>query len=389
LKIVVFGLSITSSWGNGHATTYRALLRALHRRKHKIVFFEKDEPWYASNRDLPLPEFCDLRLFERWEEALPALRRELSHSDAAVLGSFFSPGIRAADEIADSKAKVKIFYDIDTPITLAKLRTGENQYVRRDQIDQFDLYLSFTGGPILQQLHREFGARMALPLYCSFDPSSYFPRPVWRRYQCDLGYMGTYAADRQQKLEELFLEPARRLKQARLILAGPQYPKALRWPKNVKRIVHLSPKYHPQFYSSSRFTLNLTRSEMVRWGYSPSVRLFEAAACGCTILSDFWPGIGSILKVGDEILLTESGNQVIHLLEDLEDAEAQRIGRRARERVLSEHSSDCRAQQFESYLGFVSGGALRSPGQLLTANGRAAGEQSAIAACQPGSSITA
>ena len=375
MKIVVFGLSITSSWGNGHATTYRALLRALDRRKHKIVFFEKDEPWYASNRDLPLPEFCDLRLFERWEEALPAVRRELSHADAALLGSFFSPGIRAADEIAASKAKVKIFYDIDTPITLAKLRSGENQYVRRDQIGQFDLYLSFTGGPILEQLHREFGARVALPLYCSCDPSSYFPRPAWRRYQCDLGYMGTYAADRQGKLEELFLEPARRLKQARLILAGPQYPKALRWPKNVKRIVHLSPKYHPQFYSSSRFTLNLTRSEMVRWGYSPSVRLFEAAACGCTILSDFWPGIGSILKVGDEVLVTESADQVIHLLEDMEDAEIQRIGRRARERVLSEHSSDRRAQEFESYLGLVSGGASRSRGRLLTANGPAAGEQ--------------
>jgi spore maturation protein CgeB len=375
LKIVVFGLSITSSWGNGHATTYRALLRALDRRKHKIVFFEKDEPWYASNRDLPLPAFCDLRLFERWKEALPAVRSELLDCDAAVLGSFFSPGIRAADEIAASKAKVKIFYDIDTPITLAKLRSGENQYVRRDQIEQFDLYLSFTGGPILQQLHREFGARMALPLYCSFDPSSYFPRPVWRRYQCDLGYMGTYAADRQRKLEELFLEPARRLQQARLILAGPQYPKALRWPKNVKRIVHLSPKYHPQFYSSSRFTLNLTRSEMVRWGYSPSVRLFEAAACGCAILSDFWPGIGSILKVGEEVLVTESGDEVIHLLEDMEDAEVQRIGRRARERVLSEHSSDRRAREFESYVGFVAGGASRSPDQLLTANRLAADEQ--------------
>ena len=376
MKIVVFGLSITSSWGNGHATTYRALLGALHRRKHKIVFFEKDEPWYASNRDLPWPAFCDLRLFERWKEALPAVRSELLDCDAAVLGSFFSPGIRAADEIAASKARVKIFYDIDTPITLAKLRSGENQYVRRDQIEKFDLYLSFTGGPILQQLHREFGARMALPLYCSFDPASYFPRPVWRRYQCDLGYMGTYAADRQPKLEELFLEPARRLKQARLILAGPQYPKALRWPKNVKRIVHVSPKYHPQFYSSSRFTLNLTRSEMVRWGYSPSVRLFEAAACGCAILSDFWPGIGSILKVGEEVLVTDSGDEVIHLLEDMEDAEVQRIGRRARERVLSEHSSDRRARDFESYVGFVAGGASRSP----TANGLAAGEQGARSA---------
>jgi spore maturation protein CgeB len=115
----------------------------------------------------------------------------------------------------------------------------------------------------------------------------------------------------------------------------------------------LSPKYHPQFYSSSRFTLNLTRQEMVRWGYSPSVRLFEAAACGCTIISDFWPGLDSILDIGEEVLLTENAEQVSQLLQDMDEGEVARIGSRARERVLSEHSSDRRAEQFENYLGLA------------------------------------
>jgi len=364
LKIVVFGLSITSSWGNGHATTYRALLEALRRRGHQIVFFEKDEPWYASNRDLPSPEFCDLRLFDSWDAVLPDVRRELSECDVAVLGSFFSLGIRAADEIRESKAPVRAFYDIDTPITLAKLRAGEQQYLRADQVAAFDLYLSFTGGPILQQLQEEFGARLALPLYCSFEPSTYYPRRVSRRFECDLSYMGTYAPDRQKKLEEMLFGAASRLQDRRFILAGPQYPKTRRRPKNVKHIMHLSPQYHPQFYSSSRFTLNLTREEMVRWGYSPSVRLFEAAACGCAIISDFWPGLDSMLKVGDEVLLADNGDQVSALLQDMEDAEVQRIGRCARERVLAEHSSDRRAQEFESYVASVPSSGLR-PGRRV------------------------
>jgi len=355
LKIVIFGLSITSSWGNGHATTYRALLAALHRRKHKIVFFEKDEPWYAANRDLPQPEFCDVRLFEKWESALPEVRRELADCDVAVLGSFFPCGVRAADDICRSRVPVKAFYDIDTPITFAKLRSGESQYLRTDQVAGFDLYLSFTGGPILQQLQAEFGARHAVPLYCSFEPSSYYPRPISRRFQCDLSYMGTYAADRQAKLDELLLAPAQRLSNHKFILAGPQYPrKTLQRPKNVKHIVHLSPQFHPQFYSSSRFTLNLTRKEMVSWGYSPSVRLFEASACGCTILSDAWPGLDSILEIGEEVLLTENTEQTCALLEGMDEEQVRRIGKRARERVLAEHSSDQRAQQFENYVASAS-----------------------------------
>ena len=350
MKLVVFGLSVTSSWGNGHATTYRALLGALARRQHRIVFFEKNEPWYASNRDLPLPAFCDLRLFERWDEALPAVRRELFDCDAAVLGSFFPPGIRAADEIAASRARVKVFYDIDTPVTLAKLRRGENQYVRPDQIRQFDLYLSFTGGPILEQLHREFGARMALPLYCSFDPSSYFPRPVWGRYQCDLGYMGTYAADRQQTLNRLLCVPAERLPQRKFRVAGPQYPATLKWPRNVERIIHLEPKLHADFYSSSRVTLNITRKPMIEAGYSPSVRLFEAAGYGAAIVSDYWPGLETFLKPGEEILIANQAADVVAYIEQMDDNALRRIGLNAQERVLQEHSSSTRAIEFEKYI---------------------------------------
>jgi spore maturation protein CgeB len=351
LKIVVFGLSVTSSWGNGHATTYRALLAALHRRKHRIVFFEKDEEWYASNRDLPEPDFCEVRLFNDWRAVLPSVRRELDDCDVAMVGSFFPEGIRAAEEIIAAKKPVKIFYDIDTPITLNSLRAGGAAYLKPQQIAGFDLYLSFTAGPILAQLQREFGARHALPLYCSFEPENYYPRRVFRRYACDLSYMGTYASDRQAKVDELLTLPAQELPHRRFIIAGSQYPSKLRWPKNVRAIRHLSPRWHPHFYSSSRLTLNLTRRGMVEWGYSPSVRLFEAAGCGCPIISDAWPGLDTIFTVGEEVLVAERSQHVIQAVEQTDDAQLRRMGARARERVLEEHSSARRAEQFESYVG--------------------------------------
>lgn len=354
MKIVVFGLSVTSSWGNGHATTYRALLTGLHKRGHHIVFFEKNEEWYASNRDLPDPHCCRVQLFEDWRSIIGLARRELADCDVAILGSYFAEGILAADEIANSRAPVKAFYDIDTPVTVSNLRQGGAHYLRPEQVTIFDLYLSFTGGPILTRLETEFGARRAVPCYCSFEPEIHYFRGKFRRYACDLSYMGTYAADRQTKLDDLFIGTARALPDKRFLLAGPQYPAFVKCPPNIRRIRHLSPRWHPHFYSSSRLTLNLTRKQMVEWGYSPSVRLFEAAACRCAIVSDAWPGLESFFGVGEEILVAENGGDVVRLLTEASDADLAKIGEAARARVIEEHSAERRAEQFEQYVSQVS-----------------------------------
>ncbi len=349
MKIVIFGLSITSSWGNGHATTFRALVRALHRRGHSVTFFEHDLEWYRSNRDLPEPDFCSVKIYDRWAEAQSVARRELADADVGIVGSYFPDGIQAIDELLQSPAAVKAFYDIDTPITVNSLReAGDTDYLRGDQIPGFDLYFSFTGGPMLLELENRFGARRAVPLYCSFDPEQYRRWPAHRRFTCDLSYMGTYAPDRQPKIDEFLTETARRLPQHRFIVAGPQYPKAIRWPGNVRRITHLNPRWHAHFYSSSRLTLNVTRRDMVQAGYSPSVRLFEAAACGAAIVSDNWPGLEAFFRVGQEILLPTSTDDVVRYLTGYDDAELRRIGDSARERVLTRHTSERRAQEFEA-----------------------------------------
>ena len=351
MNIVFFGLAITSAWGNGHATTLRSLIRALHQRGHRIVFFEKDLEWYASNRDLPEPPFCEVKIFQEWKEVLPAVRRALMECDVAVVGSYFPDGVSAIDVMSESSAPVKAFYDIDTPITVAQLReSGRAEYLKKEQIPSFDLYLSFTGGRMLRDLEQVYGASRAVPLYCGVDTHQYRRWPAHRRYQCDLSYMGTYAPDRQPKIEEIFCKPARLLPEAKFLLAGPQYPRNVRWPANVRRIRHLNPRWHARFYCSSRITLNVTRRAMVCAGYSPSVRLFEAAACGTTIISDNWPGLESFFNIGREILVPSGGEDVVHYLKDFDPVELRQIGERARERVLDEHTAERRAEQFEHYV---------------------------------------
>ena len=278
MKIVVYGLTITSAWGNGHATTYRSLLKALAALGHTVDFIEKDVEWYRSNRDLPRPAFCTVHLYEDWGREQSRLLALAAGADAIVIGSYFPDAIAATHALLSAGRGPLLFYDIDTPITLAQLRThGRADYLEAALIPHYAAYLSFTGGPALRELEQTFGSPRALAFYCSVDPSLYFPHEPDPRYRCDLSYLGTYAADRQPKLLRLLDDPAALLPDATFVVAGAQYPAATSFQPNVRRLTHVAPPDHPAFYSSSRFTLNLTRDDMVAAGYSPSVRLFEAS----------------------------------------------------------------------------------------------------------------
>lgn len=346
MKLVVLGLSLSSSWGNGHATTFRALLSAFAERGHDILFLERDVPWYASHRDLPDPEFCRLA----WYEDLDDLRRwreEIADADAVIVGSYVPDGVAVGRFVQQAATGVTAFYDIDTPVTLAKLGRGEHDYVAPEIIPDFDLYLSFTGGPVLDFIERTYGSPAARALYCSVDAGSYRPIDVAPRW--DLSYLGTYSPDRQPSLERLLIEPARRLPDRRFVVAGPQYPDDIDWPANVERIDHLPPAGHAEFYSASRFTLNVTRSDMIERGWSPSVRLFEAGACGAAIVSDRWAGIDELFEPGSEILLADGTEDVVGWLSDAATPAAE-IGSRGRRRILAEHTSAHRAAELERHI---------------------------------------
>ena len=347
-EIIFIGLSITSSWGNSHACTYRSLIRGLHLRGHRVVFLEHDQPWYASNRDAPILPYCHSRLYADVDELRSRYTSRIRAAAAVIVGSYVHDGRRVCDWVLDSAEGVKAFYDIDTPVTLAKLKDDRCDYLRASQVPAFDLMLSFTGGPTLQRLETEFGARCAKPLYGSVDVDHH--RPAALKRDIDLGYLGTYSGDRQPVLEELLNEPARRLPRRRFAVVGLQYPAQLSWPRNVQRVDHIALDSHASFYSRQRFTLNVTRADMRRAGYSPSVRLFEAAACGTPIISDDWVGLADVLEPDKEVLLARSADDVTSYLTDVSDEQAQRIANAARQRICDEHSSEHRAAELESYL---------------------------------------
>jgi spore maturation protein CgeB len=356
MKLVVFGLSLSSSWGNGHATTYRALLEAFARRGHEITFYEWDAPWYGGgNRDLPDPGFCRLVLYPAWERVAAEAIAEAREADAVLVGSYVRDGARVIDALADAGAGPLSFYDIDTPVTVAGLRAGGTDYLRADQVPLFARYLSFTGGPFLREvLEAELGARSAVPLYCSVDPERYRPTEPDPALAADLAYMGTYAPDRQPVLERFLIGVARRLPQRSFLVAGPQYPEDIDWPANVRRIDHLPPARHPAFYSSAGWQLNATRADMVAAGWSPSVRLFEAGACAAPILSDSWPGIEELFRPGAEILLPEQTEEVVDLIASTPEEQRRAIGEALRARILAEHTAEVRAGELERELSAIS-----------------------------------
>jgi spore maturation protein CgeB len=345
MKVVILGLSITSSWGNGHATNYRALVRELSDRGHEVLFCERDVPWYAAARDLPEPPWGRTSLYGSVEELDDRHGEDVAAADLVVIGSYVREGAAVCEWAFERAGGTVAFYDIDTPVTLGKLRRGECEYLAPEQVERFDLYLSFTGGPTLRVLEEELGARRAIAFYCLADPEAY--RPVAEEVRWDLGYLGTYSEDRQPLLERLLLEPARRAPQLRFAVAGPQYPDGIEWPQNVERIEHLAPEDHPAYYAAQRFTLNVTRAEMRAAGWSPSVRLFEAAACETPVISDRWEGLERIFVPDEEILIAESADDVLDFLAETSERERAAIASRARQRVLAEHTAEERCRLLE------------------------------------------
>jgi spore maturation protein CgeB len=353
LNIVILGLSITSSWGNGHATTYRALVRALVERGHQVLFLERDVAWYAENRDLPNPPYGCLELYTDLDELQMRFEGPVRMADIVIVGSYVPDGIEVGKWVHATAQGVTAFYDIDTPVTLDKLERGDYEYITPHQIEQYALYLSFAGGSILERLERKYGSPAARPLYCSVDPDLYYPER--RHIQWDLGYMGTYSPDRQPGLERLLLEPARKLAECHFVVAGPNFPEVESWPGNVKHFSHLAPDQHRVFYNEQRFTLNLTRAAMVATGFSASVRLFEAGACGVPIISDSWEGLDVFFTPGLEILVAESAAKVTEILMDVPETERAAIGARARAAVLARHTAAHRVLELEGYFAEIGG----------------------------------
>ena len=343
MKIVIFGLTVSSSWGNGHATLWRGLIRALARRGCRVSFFERDVPYYARHRDLHALSGGELVLYPDWEQVRSRAAEAARESDVSIVTSYCPDGPEAAELAA--AARLSVFYDMDTPVTLARLAAGESvPYLPPEGLAGFDLVLSYTGGAALDRLERELGARRTAPLYGHVDPEVHRPAQPEPRFEAALSYLGTFSADRHQVVCDLFAEPARRRPDLRFVLGGTGYGADFPWSDNIFLTEHVPPAEHPAFFSSSALTLNATRGDMAALGYCPSGRLFEAAACGAPVLTDVWEGLELFFEPGEEILPAATVQDALAALE-LAPSELNRIAARARERTLDEHTSDHRAAE--------------------------------------------
>jgi spore maturation protein CgeB len=350
VKLVVFGLSVSSSWGNGHATLWRGLIKGLHRLGHRVIFFEHDTPFYAQHRDLWELPGGELILYSSWNDVRTRAAAHLADADAAIVTSYCPDARLASNAVLSSPARVRCFYDLDSGVTLDRVRSCQPvDYIPEGGLGDFDVVLSYIGGLALGELKTLLGARHVVPLYGSVDPEVHHPAPAVERFRADLSYLGTYAADRQRALEDLFIEPARRRPDLRFVLGGPQYPSEFPWTPNLFFIPHVPPDEHPAFYCSSRLSLSVTRGPMAEMGYCPSGRLFEAAACGAPIVSDEWDGLDYFFEPVREIIVARTTSHVMDALA-LSDEELARIAAAGRERVLAMHTADRRALDLENIL---------------------------------------
>lgn len=346
MRIIIFGLTVSSSWGNGHASLWRGMLRALAGQGHEIVFFEKTVSYYADTRDAwPIPTGVEVRFYDGIGDIVEGLAAESYRADVAMVTSYCPSGAEICRLLMKYVTGLTVFYDMDTPVTLRSLHQGAKVfYLPEEGLGAFDLVLSFTGGRALAELRSRLGAKRVQPLYGWVDGGCYRKVQPCAEYSSALSYLGTYAADRQPALQELLLKPADRYPAQRFFIAGAQYPDDFPWAPNIHFVRHLPPDLHPAFFCSGRATLNITRSAMKEFGYCPSGRLFEAAACGVPIVTDAWEGLEEFFEPGLEILRVETSQQVVQVLE-MSDRELQQIADAAQTRVMEDHTAENRASQ--------------------------------------------
>ncbi len=346
MNIVILGLSKSSSQGEGHAAIYRGLVRELNKQGHHILFLERAQPLIEGKADPLTGDFCEAGRYRSLND-LQQFTEQVREADMVMLSSFVPEGTQVAEWLLRTAKGIKAFYDLDTPLTLAKLKDKSCEYLHPNQIPQFDLYLSVSGGPALAELERTYGATMARALYRSVDATRFYPE--FREKIWDLGYLGNYSEDNQQVLDKLMLEAATNWQEGRFVVAGSNFPGSVDWPANTKYTQLLQTVDHRKFYNSLRFAQHITQPEMASFAYAPSRKLLEAAACGTPIISNYWEGLEDVFHIGTEVLVSRSAKETLQFLREISKSERKLIGERARKKILSHHTAACRAKELISF----------------------------------------
>jgi spore maturation protein CgeB len=359
IDIAFFGSSLVSAYWNGAATYYRGIIRALHRRGHRITFYEPDAYGRQEHRDIPDPPWARVVVYEG--EGTAGVERAIDsarHADLLVKAS----GIGVFDELLERAVldvrrpdALVAFWDVDAPATLDRVEQDPADPFRA-LVPRYDLVLTYGGGDPVMQAYRRLGARHCEPVYNALDPDTHHPVPPDVRFAGDLGFLGNRLPDREERVARFFLDAARSRPGCQFVLGGSGWgDKPV--PDNVRYVGHVYTRDHNAFNCTPRAVLNINRESMARYGFSPPTRVFEAAGAGGCLLTDAWEGIELFLEPGEEVLVARDGDEVAGHLDGLTLERARALGARARRRVLAEHTYDHRAAQVAAVLGVEASGA--------------------------------
>ena len=351
MNIAFFGSSLVSAYWNGAATYYRGVIRALNRLGHEITFYEPDAYDRQKHRDIPDPDWARVVVYPASEDGVLRALEQARGADLLVKTS----GVGVYDELLESAVlQVKhpktlvCFWDVDAPVTLERVN-GDQTDSFRQLIPRYDLILTYGGGEAVVRAYKALGAKTCVPVYNALDPDTHHAVSPDARFVCDLALLANRLPDREARVEEFFFDVAHGLPNHRFILGGSGWAdKAM--PSNVNYVGHIYTRDHNAFNCSARTVLNVNRDSMASYGFSPPTRIFEAAGAASCLITDSWEGIDTFLEPDREVLVAKSGDDVIRHLRTLGLTRAKQIGAAARQRVLTEHTYQHRAQQLQQLL---------------------------------------
>lgn len=351
LKIAFFGSSLVSAYWNGAATYYRGIIRALAERGHQITFYEPDAYNRQAHRDIENPDWARVVVYPENEKAACKAVEEAGDSDLVIkasgVGVFDALLERAVLEHQSQGVRV-IFWDVDAPATLDRMiHNPDDSFI--PLVPEYDLVLTYGGGDPVVERYREMGARDCVPIYNALDPSTHHPVPRDDRFRADLGFVGNRLPDREKRVDEFFFTAACHAPDQKFILGGSGW-ETRTMPRNVDYFGHVFTRDHNSFNCTPKAVLNINRESMARYGFSPPTRIFEAAGAGACLITDAWKGIELFLEPGREVLVAHNGKEVADWVSRLRPDEARSIGEAARQRILSAHTYQHRAEQLEKTL---------------------------------------
>ncbi len=350
LNIAFFGSSIVSAYWNGAATYYRGIVKALHKKGHEVTFYEPDILDRQEHRDIEDPDWCDVVVYEEDRVTLRALLRK-AQEEADIL--IKASGVGVFDDLIEKEIielkrddNLIVFWDVDAPATLDRMEK-DTQDPFREVVGKYDMVLTYGGGEPVVNAYKKFGAKECVPIYNALDRDTHFRVEKDRKFEAALAFLGNRLPDRESRVEEFFLKPAKNLPEEKFILGGSGWgDKEL--PENVEYIGHVYTKDHNAFNCTPKAVLNISRESMAKYGFSPATRVFEAAGAGACIITDFWEGISRFFEPDKEIIIVNDGEEVSKVLRELDEKKAKAIGDAAYERVVSEHTYEHRVEQLES-----------------------------------------